>query len=109
MQLISKIENLLIMIKHNKIRMKKSIHISSFIIGAGSIFDLSGNYFQSYCSKTNQEADYEAILNDWMIVSDDISKATNGVVRRNNKIANRKMRKAFRDEFKQRINNETRL
>jgi len=47
----------------------------SAMIGAGSIFNISGNYFDFNYSKTLQEADNKAIENDWGMIGEDLKKA----------------------------------
>jgi len=48
---------------------------SSFIIGVGSAFCLSGNYFEFNRSRTPAEADMRALRSDWKIVGEDIAQA----------------------------------
>ncbi|MEZ5006960.1 MAG: hypothetical protein R2753_02280 [Chitinophagales bacterium] len=63
--------------------MKKLYHTdylfskSSFLDGLGSIFNISGNYYNFNYSKTEEEADSKAIKNDWGVVGDDIREAQN--------------------------------
>lgn len=42
------------------------------IIGAGSIFNIAGNYFEFNYSLTNEEADSKAIESDWGVIGLDI-------------------------------------
>jgi hypothetical protein len=48
---------------------------SSFLIGAGSAFSLSGNYFEFNRSRTTAEADARALRSDWQMTGRDISRA----------------------------------
>ena len=50
---------------------------SSVLIGAGSIFNIAGNYFLFNYSKSDKEADRKAIESDWGMVGDDIRKSIN--------------------------------
>ena len=45
------------------------------IIGAGSIFNIAGNYFEYNYSKNGREADNKAIESDWMIIGNDLKEA----------------------------------
>lgn len=48
---------------------------ASFLIGAGSVFNLAGNYFEFNRSRTGEEADWLALANDWGVAGDDLRKA----------------------------------
>lgn len=48
---------------------------NDFWIGLGSIFNLSGSYFEYKYSKNGSEADYKAILSDWQNVGEDFKSA----------------------------------
>jgi hypothetical protein len=48
---------------------------NSFWIGAGSAFDLWGDYFLYNRSRNGNEADARAIASDWLVVGKDIRKA----------------------------------
>lgn len=48
---------------------------SSFLIGAGSILNIAGNYFTFNYSSTDLEADTKAIQSDWGVVGNDIMVA----------------------------------
>ena len=48
---------------------------NSFLIGAGSTFDLWGDYFIYNRSRDGNEADARAIASDWRVVGKDIRKA----------------------------------
>lgn len=60
--------------------MKKIIrHITSrlysdndFIIGIGSVLNISGSYFDYNYSSTPEEADRKAIQSDWLMVGQDL-------------------------------------
>lgn len=45
---------------------------SGFWTGAGSVTNLSGNYFDFSVSKSEQEADTKAMSSDWGMVGKDI-------------------------------------
>lgn len=46
-----------------------------FVIGAGSIINLAGNYFDFNSCETSEEADKKAIENDWGVIGQDIQKS----------------------------------
>lgn len=48
---------------------------SGYVVGAGSIFNLSGNYFDYRTSDNPAEADRLAINSDWQNIGQDILKA----------------------------------
>lgn len=45
---------------------------TSFWVGAGSVFNLSGNYYDFAVSKSESEADRKAMCSDWGMVGQDI-------------------------------------
>ncbi len=44
------------------------------LIGAGSVFNLAGNYFQFNYSLSAEEADYKAIESDWGVIGVDLEE-----------------------------------
>ncbi len=50
---------------------------TNMLIGAGSIFNLAGNYFEFNTSKTEQEADFKALENDWGVIGMDLCAVMN--------------------------------
>ncbi len=56
---------------------------NSPLIGAGSIFNIAGNYFDFNYSNTPEEADAKAIANDWGVVGQDLKEAMNTVGKEN--------------------------
>lgn len=48
---------------------------TSFKIGAGSIFNLAGNYFEFNASPSEAEADLRALRCDWEMVGRDLNSA----------------------------------
>ena len=48
---------------------------NSFKIGLGSIFNLEGNYFDYNYASSDKEADFIALLNDWLVVGQDIENS----------------------------------
>jgi len=47
----------------------------SFLIGAGSIFNLAGNYFEFNRSYSGEVADTMALQSDWEMVGNDLRQA----------------------------------
>jgi hypothetical protein len=47
---------------------------SSFLTGAGSVLNISGNYFPFNYSKSDEDADSKAIEFDWGMVGLDLEK-----------------------------------
>lgn len=43
----------------------------SFLVGMGSVFNLSGSYYSYNTSDSPEEADGKAILKDWQVISKD--------------------------------------
>ncbi len=48
---------------------------SSFVVGAGSAFNLAGNYYDYNVSETPEKADVKAIQNDWNMIGEDLKIA----------------------------------
>jgi hypothetical protein len=48
---------------------------SNFLIGMGSVLDLSGSYYTFNISETEKEADRKAIESDWGMVGQDMKQA----------------------------------
>lgn len=51
------------------------------IVGAGSIFNIAGNYFEYNYSKSGFEADKKAIENDWGVVGNDMKDAIKAIAK----------------------------
>ena len=47
----------------------------SFLVGAGCIFNIAGNYFDYNISRTGLQADLKALKSDWSVVGQDIGDA----------------------------------
>lgn len=47
----------------------------SFLIGAGSIFNLGGNYFEYNLSETDLQTDLRALITDWLTIKKDFEFA----------------------------------
>lgn len=47
----------------------------SFLIGAGSIFNIGGNYFEYNLSETDLQADLRALIADWLTIKKDFELA----------------------------------
>ncbi len=61
---------------NNKYRAEYLFSDNSFLIGIGSIFNLSGSsYFEYDFSDSPEEADFKAIASDWFAVGDDIANS----------------------------------
>lgn len=60
-----------------KKRYSTSVNIprNSFLIGMGSIFDISGNYF-STGKAFSPRSDWEALESDWGVIGQDIKATT---------------------------------
>ncbi len=56
----------------------------SFITGAGTIFNIGGNFFEFNTSKSEIEADYKAIKSDWDMVGEDVSESLKDILLKNN-------------------------
>lgn len=48
---------------------------NNFIVGLGSVLNLAGRYFEYKYSKSEEEADYNALRSDWENIGDDIRKS----------------------------------
>ena len=57
---------------------------NSFFVGAGSVLNISWSYFDYNTSKSPEEADYKAILNDFGMVGKDMKVALD-IYKHNNK------------------------
>ena len=57
---------------------------TNMIIGAGSIFNLGGNYFEYNRSRSGAEADKLALLNDWGVVGNDLRKVISKTPKKSN-------------------------
>ena len=51
------------------------VSTGSFLIGAGSVMNIYGNYFQYNYSKDGEEADRLSLYRDWRMVGQDIEEA----------------------------------
>ena len=47
----------------------------SFLVGAGSVFNIAGNYFDYNISQTELDADLRALQSDWGVVGQDLKMA----------------------------------
>lgn len=47
---------------------------TNMIIGAGSIFNLGGKYFEFNTCRSGREADSLALMNDWSVIGNDLRK-----------------------------------
>ncbi|TAE38320.1 MAG: hypothetical protein EAZ51_06100 [Sphingobacteriales bacterium] len=52
----------------------------SFLIGAGSVLNIAGNYFSFNYSSSDRQADTKAISSDWGVVGGDIEKASDAIL-----------------------------
>ena len=61
----------------NKIKLKKTYLLpkNNFWIGLGSLLNIRGSYFDYKYSKSDHEADAEALSSDWQNVGEDIKKS----------------------------------
>jgi hypothetical protein len=50
---------------------------NDFLVGIGSVLNISGSYFEYNYSKSDKEADYKAIYSDWYNVGIDIRNSNN--------------------------------
>ena len=50
---------------------------NDFVVGIGSVLNISGSYFEYNYSKSDKEADYKAIYSDWYNVGIDIRNSNN--------------------------------
>ena len=58
----------------NKFKSNQLFPRSGFLTGMGSVFNISGNYFERNCSKSNKETDARAIASDWGMVGQDLQQ-----------------------------------
>lgn len=63
------------MTKLRRYKTNRLFHRTSFLDGIGSVINISGNFFDFNYSNSGEEADREAIENDWGVVGDEIRKA----------------------------------
>jgi hypothetical protein len=54
----------------------------SFLIGAGSVLNIAGNYFSFNYSKSDIAADHKAIESDWGTIGQDIEKASASLIKK---------------------------
>ncbi len=47
---------------------------TNFLVGMGSVFNISGNYFRFNYSKSSEEADLKALESDWGVIGEDIKE-----------------------------------
>jgi hypothetical protein len=52
----------------------------SFLIGAGSVLNIAGNYFSFNYSSSDRQADTKAISSDWGVIGSDIEKASDAIL-----------------------------
>ena len=64
-----------IKIKHMKFRTDFLFPDTDFITGAGSVLNISGNYFKFAISKDETTADLKALRSDWGMTGSDICAA----------------------------------
>ncbi len=60
---------------HSKVKSDFLVAQPSFLSGMGRLFDWYGLYDAYNTSRTGGEADYKALLSDWLIVGQDIENA----------------------------------
>jgi hypothetical protein len=48
---------------------------TGFLTGAGSVFNLAGNYYEFNSAESAEEADRRALAADWAVVGQDVSFA----------------------------------
>lgn len=48
---------------------------SSYITGAGTVFNLAGSYYVYNTSNTPEEADAKALASDWQVIGNDLRNA----------------------------------
>lgn len=51
----------------------------SFLIGAGSVLNIAGNYFSFNYLSSDREADSNALRADWGVIGGDIKKASDEI------------------------------
>lgn len=57
---------------------------TNYLIGAGSIFNIAGNYFDFNYSKSEREADLRALQCDWEMVGSDFNQAISSLLKNSN-------------------------
>lgn len=57
---------------------------TSMLMGAGSIFNLGGNYFEFNRSRSGREADNLALESDWGVVGDDLRRTISQTPKKRN-------------------------
>jgi len=75
------IKTLYTMKKSNKFRFSSLFPKSSFLIGAGSVFSVAGNYYSSRfrSSLGDPDADAKALASDWEAIGNDFRKVMSGL------------------------------
>jgi len=58
----------------NPVKTDFLVSTGSFLIGVGTVMNLSGNYFQYNYSRNGEEADKRAVYRDWRMIGQDIEK-----------------------------------
>jgi hypothetical protein len=58
--------------KKNRFRTDFLLPKNNFFIGMGSVLNLKGNYFEYNTSKSDLEADRNALFSDWWNVGNDM-------------------------------------
>jgi hypothetical protein len=53
----------------------------SFLVGAGSVLNIGGNYFEFNYSSHSEDSDWKAILADWSIIGEDIQEAEKQLIK----------------------------
>jgi len=61
--------------RERTIRTDRLFVTTGYVIGAGSVLNIAGNYFSFNTSDSPEEADAKALQSDWMIVGQDIQEA----------------------------------
>lgn len=62
-------------LKPKQVRTSALLPKKGFLVGMGSVFNMSGRYYSYNTSKTAEEADTRAIRNDWNMVGNEFRKA----------------------------------
>ncbi len=63
--------------RNTKNRTSFLLQKNDFVVGIGSVLNISGSYFEYNYSKSDKEADYKAIYSDWYNVGIDIRNSNN--------------------------------
>lgn len=50
---------------------------TGFLMGAGSVFNIAGNYYEFASSSSGEIADYKALESDWQMIGVDFNNALN--------------------------------